>query len=124
VPEEPRGKRVSHPWSAAQRSAATRSFLCDSEGTGALDVSGAGGDVGGRTRTSARYVELSVTSNFTFLKGASHPEELVARAADLGHSAVAITDEQTLGGIVRGARRGGRAGDPARGRCLGCVHGS
>jgi error-prone DNA polymerase len=47
------------------------------------------------------YAELAVTSNYTFLTGASQPEELVARAAALGHRAIAITDDQTLGGIVR-----------------------
>ncbi|MDX2018179.1 MAG: error-prone DNA polymerase, partial [Planctomycetota bacterium] len=47
------------------------------------------------------YAELSVTSNFTFLTGASHPEEFVARAGELGHAAVALTDTNTLGGIVR-----------------------
>ncbi|MEE9289401.1 MAG: PHP domain-containing protein, partial [Alphaproteobacteria bacterium] len=44
----------------------------------------------------ADYVELAVTSNFSFLRGASHPEELVARAAALGHKAIGITDRQTL----------------------------
>lgn len=47
------------------------------------------------------YAELDVTSNYTFLTGASHPEELVEAAADLGHSAVALTDTHTLAGIVR-----------------------
>ena len=47
------------------------------------------------------YVELSVTSNFTFLTGASHPEELVDRAAVLGHRFAAITDTNTLAGAVR-----------------------
>ncbi|MBC7773201.1 MAG: error-prone DNA polymerase [Pyrinomonadaceae bacterium] len=47
------------------------------------------------------YAELQVTSNFTFLTGASHPEELVGAAALLGHRAVAITDCNTLAGIVR-----------------------
>lgn len=47
------------------------------------------------------YTELQVTSNFTFLRGASHPEELVAQAAALGHKAIAITDRNTLAGIVR-----------------------
>jgi error-prone DNA polymerase len=40
-------------------------------------------------------------SNFTFLRGASHPEELVARAYELGYAALAITDECSLAGIVR-----------------------
>jgi error-prone DNA polymerase len=47
------------------------------------------------------YAELSVTSNFTFLTGASHPEELVERAAGLGLAAIAITDRNTLAGVVR-----------------------
>jgi len=47
------------------------------------------------------YAELCTTSNFTFLTGASHPEELVTRAADLGLEAIAITDRNTLAGVVR-----------------------
>ena len=47
------------------------------------------------------YVELQVTTNFTFLRGASHPEELAQAAAHLGHAAVAITDRNTLAGVVR-----------------------
>ena len=47
------------------------------------------------------YAELQVTSNFSFLRGASHPEELVMAAAALGHSAIAITDRNTLAGVVR-----------------------
>ena len=51
--------------------------------------------------TLPAYVELHCLSNFTFLRGASHPEELVKRAAELGYSALAITDECSLAGIVR-----------------------
>ncbi len=47
------------------------------------------------------YAELCVTTNFTFLTGASHPEELVVRAAELGLSALAITDRNSLAGVVR-----------------------
>src|SRR5215469_15521150 len=47
------------------------------------------------------YAELQVTSNFSFLRGASHPDELVVTAAALGHSAIAITDRNSLAGIVR-----------------------
>ena len=47
------------------------------------------------------YTELQVTSNFTFLRGASHPEELVQQAVALGYTAIAITDRNTLAGIVR-----------------------
>ncbi len=45
--------------------------------------------------------ELDITSNFTFLTGGSHPEELVERAALLGISALAIADENSVAGIVR-----------------------
>jgi error-prone DNA polymerase len=48
------------------------------------------------------YTELQITSNFSFLHGASHPEELVEQAQALGYSAVAITDRNTFAGIVRG----------------------
>jgi len=47
------------------------------------------------------YTELQVTSNFCFLRGASHPEELVNQAADLGYTAIAITDRNSFAGIVR-----------------------
>ena len=47
------------------------------------------------------YVELCVTSNFTFLRGASHPDELVEQAAAQGYAALALTDECSLAGIVR-----------------------
>lgn len=49
-----------------------------------------------------RYTELQVTSNFSFLRGASHPEELVEQAAEYGYSAIAITDRNSFAGIVRG----------------------
>ena len=48
-----------------------------------------------------RYAELHCRSNFSFLTGASHPEELVSRAAQLGYAALAITDECSLAGVVR-----------------------
>ena len=47
------------------------------------------------------YTELQVTSNFTFLRGASHPEELVEQAIMYGYKEIAITDRNTLAGIVR-----------------------
>jgi DNA-directed DNA polymerase III PolC len=49
----------------------------------------------------AGAVELSITSNFTFLTGASHPEEYVERAAELGLAAIAIADVNSVAGIVR-----------------------
>ncbi|PCD78136.1 error-prone DNA polymerase [Pseudothioclava arenosa] len=66
------------------------------------------------------YAELCVTSNFTFLTGASHPEELVLRAAELGLSAIAITDRNSLAGVVRAwsalrtLRKEAEAGVPIR----------
>lgn len=47
------------------------------------------------------YAELHCLSNFTFLRGASHPEELVRRADELGYAGIALTDECSLAGIVR-----------------------
>ncbi len=47
------------------------------------------------------YTELQVTTNFTFLRGGSHPEEIVAQAIQLGYKQIAITDRNTLAGIVR-----------------------
>ncbi len=47
------------------------------------------------------YVELQVTTNFSFLRGASHPEELVEQAAALGHAAIAMTDRNSFAGLVR-----------------------
>ncbi|MEZ6137218.1 MAG: error-prone DNA polymerase [Pirellulaceae bacterium] len=48
-----------------------------------------------------RYVELHCKSNFSFLEGASHADELMQQAASLGYSGLAITDRNTLAGIVR-----------------------
>ena len=50
---------------------------------------------------SGRYAELHALSNFTFLRGASHPEELVEEAVQLGYDALAITDECSMSGVVR-----------------------
>jgi error-prone DNA polymerase len=47
------------------------------------------------------YAELHALSNFTFLRGASHPEELVRRAQALGYTALALTDECSVAGVVR-----------------------
>src|SRR5215467_3826099 len=47
------------------------------------------------------YAELQVTTNFSFLRGAAHPDELVLTAAALGHEAIAITDRNSFAGIVR-----------------------
>ena len=47
------------------------------------------------------YTELQVTTNFSFLRGASHPEELVDQAVALGYDTIAITDRNSFAGIVR-----------------------
>ncbi len=54
-----------------------------------------------RPTAGVAYAELSVTTNYTFLSGASHPEEMVRQAAAIGHAAVAIADTNTLAGVVR-----------------------
>ena len=56
------------------------------------------------------YTELQVTTNFSFLRGASHPEELVAQAQALGYREIAITDRNTFAGLVRGHTAARKAG--------------
>ena len=55
----------------------------------------------GRDLVMSQYIELQTVSNFSFLRGASHPEELMQQAALLGYSAIALTDWHSLSGIVR-----------------------
>jgi error-prone DNA polymerase len=57
-----------------------------------------------------QYTELQVTTNFSFLRGASHPEELAEQAAALGYTAIAITDHNSLAGIVRAHAAAKKAG--------------
>ena len=52
-------------------------------------------------RTGPAYAELHCKTNFSFLQGASHPDELVHRAVELGYAALAITDRHSLAGVVR-----------------------
>ena len=56
---------------------------------------------GEKNDEAMEYTELQVTTNFSFLRGASHPEELVTQAAALGYKQIAITDRNSLAGIVR-----------------------
>jgi error-prone DNA polymerase len=58
------------------------------------------------------YAELHCISNFTFLRGASHPAELVERAKRLGYAALALTDECSLAGVVRAHSAAREAGLP------------
>ncbi|MEX1033235.1 MAG: error-prone DNA polymerase [Cellvibrionaceae bacterium] len=63
------------------------------------------------------YAELHTISNFSFLRGASHPKELVLRAAQLGYRAIAITDECSYAGIVKAhmaAKEAEQAGAPIK----------
>ena len=74
-------------------------------------------------RLAPRFAELAATTNFSFLRGASHPEEMVARAAELGLAGIGIADRNTLAGVVRAhvfarenrAAMGACASSPARG---------
>jgi error-prone DNA polymerase len=54
-----------------------------------------------RGRAAVRYAELHCKTNFSFLEGASHPDELVLRAAELDYTALAVTDRHSLAGVVR-----------------------
>src|SRR5690242_7346758 len=47
------------------------------------------------------YAEIGVTTNFSFLRGASHPHEFVLQAADYGIASIGIADRNTLAGVVR-----------------------
>ena len=56
------------------------------------------------------YAELEVTTNFSFLRSASHPAEMAKTAAALGHAAVAVADRNTLAGVVRAHQAAKQAG--------------
>jgi error-prone DNA polymerase len=56
------------------------------------------------------YAELDVTTNFSFLRGASHPDEMVFTSALLGHRAMAVTDVNTVAGVVRAYEAARRVG--------------
>ena len=62
------------------------------------------------------YVEFAVTSNFSFLRGASHPEELVAAAQRLGMCGLGIADRNSVAGVVRA-----KSGTSVAPRC-GCCN--
>ncbi len=84
MPEQPFAKHVQHPW---ERAKGTPSVASD--------------PTHARMGLCTPYAELAVTTNYSFLTGASHPEEIVQTAALLGYRAVAVTDDCSLGGIVR-----------------------
>jgi DNA polymerase III alpha subunit len=61
-------------------------------------------------RLGPRYAELHAKTNFSFLEGASHADELALRAAELGYAALAVTDRNSLAGIVRAHAAAGQLG--------------
>ena len=94
--------KSAHPWPPA--SAGVTKF----RGSGATHAEAV-------TETPA-YAELQVTTNFSFLRGASHPAELVLTAAALGHRAIAVTDHNSVAGIVRAHQAAKEVGHPSRRR--------
>ncbi|BAM04230.1 error-prone DNA polymerase [Phycisphaera mikurensis NBRC 102666] len=75
-----------------------------------------------RAASAVGYVELAVRSNFTFLEGASHPDELVAQCAVLGHRAAALADTNSLAGVVRAHVAAERIGIPLLVGCRLVLH--
>ncbi|HJW03614.1 MAG TPA: error-prone DNA polymerase [Azospira sp.] len=69
------------------------------------------------------YAELHCLSNFSFLRGASHPDELVARAQELGYRALALTDECSFAGSAR-AHLAAKAASTANGAGIKLIHGT
>ena len=65
-----------------------------------------------QTKDLPAYAELLALSNYSFLQGGSHPEELVERAQALGYSALALSDECSLAGVVRAHVRAKQIGMP------------
>ena len=57
--------------------------------------------VSARAFRMSAYAEIAVTTNYSFLRGASHPRELVQAATELGLAAIGIADRNTLAGVVR-----------------------
>ncbi len=108
----PAAARSSRPQPEARRSAATRPARSQAAGRQERFPSRA---------DAPAYVPLWCKSSFSFLEGASHPEELVEQAAALGLPALALTDRDGVYGIVKGyARMRALAGsDPAA-----CAHGA
>lgn len=107
MPQQPADKFVRHPWQRRHESTADREGHANHEKNGAHEIDEprephelrelrepVGSD-------SGEFVDLVTASNFSFLRGASHPEELVATAARLGARAISVTDRHTVSGIVR-----------------------
>ena len=86
MPQSPPGKHLHHPWKVARDDAAFDDAAFEGAAPG---------------ETGPDYAELWTTSSFSFLRGASGPEELVRRAKELGHRAIGCCDHATLAGAVR-----------------------
>ena len=56
-------------------------------------------------RSAPAYAELAVTTHFSFLRGASHPQEFILRAAALGLAGIGIADRNSVAGVVRAYHR-------------------
>ncbi|HUZ44007.1 MAG TPA: error-prone DNA polymerase [Acidimicrobiales bacterium] len=92
----------------------------EAEAGGAGAPAGSGGRASGASNARGpkdpgarhQYAELHCHSNFSFLDGASHPDELVDRAVELGLSALAVTDHDNLAGVVRFSEAARAAGLP------------
>src|SRR6201993_4769227 len=74
---------------------------CSERACTAMTARHAGFSMASFPEPAPHYAELQVTTNFSFLRSASHPDELVLTAAVLGHQAIAITDRNSFAGIVR-----------------------
>jgi DNA polymerase III alpha subunit len=108
MPESPDPKLHAHPRheGGGQRSSLPiRSEAAERRSHEGSQAGQAGARILSRTSSGEnpflRYAELHCLTNFSFLRGASHPEELVARAAELGYAALAVTDRNSLAGVVR-----------------------
>ncbi len=114
MPEQPNPGRRKHPWERPIAGGVYQSRYGELKNKGAptgrqIDGENEGRPLGASERGAVKrddgwgrgYVELHCKSNFSFLEGASHPDELVERAAELGYRAIAITDRNTLAGAVR-----------------------
>ncbi|MFN9126780.1 MAG: OB-fold nucleic acid binding domain-containing protein [bacterium] len=101
MPDEPQPKLCQHP--LRQPAPAPAPTPAPASSSSAVAGQQATVVFSHRARRPARpsWGELAVTSNHTFLNGASHPEELVREAARLGHAGIALTDFETFGGAVR-----------------------
>src|ERR1700758_3620060 len=64
----------------------------------------------------SRYAELAVTTNFSFLRGASHPAEMVATADELGLAAIGIADRNSFAGVVRAYEQWKKIASPKNGQ--------